>query len=273
MLTQGMKDGTLPVPPASNNNVVYVVYIPSTSILDASAFGAGVMCFRASLHSAGGAYTAGYHDSIATPAGGVVPFIAIGDCSNDENEITAIASRELIGAATNPYEVQGSGWLLDTTTDDPWVLNLNNGELGYMCSEELPVHEAGFALNRSWSNAAAAASQTPCVPTGGDDAYFNVSAAPSTTATVAAGTTVTFALTGWSSAPVAAWKLKATKPEGSDFTLAQLAPVFSTQVINNAEAATLTLTVPASARSAQTAGVDISSGDPPHVWPVAFTVK
>lgn len=273
LLAQGITDGTLPKPPATGNNVVYVVYVPSSSILDATAFGAGVMCFRGSLHSAGGPYLAGYHDSI-TPGGAgdaLVPFVAVGDCSNDEGEITGVASRELVGAFTNPYEVLGTGYLLDLPPTDPWVLNLNSGEVGYLCAQEPRVQEGGYALNRSWSNAAAAAGRAPCVPA--DGPYFNVTADPATVVSAAAGAQLSFTLTGWSTAAVPDWKLRPAKPEGSDFALAELGIAFSSQVINNGQSVTVSFTVPKTARQAQIGGVDILSGDAARSWPVAFAVK
>jgi len=273
LLAQGITDGTLPAPPPSGNELVYVVYWPANVVLDASSAGAGVLCLRGSFHSAGGLFTAGYHESAPAPGGGRVPYAVVGDCDDSVDEITTTASRELIGCATNPYEVDLSGYLLDTAADDPWLMNLDNGEAGYMCERETATREGAYALHRSWSNAAARAGQAPCVPADPTDVYANVSASPAQIVEATAGTTVSWTITGWSTAATDAWTLRTAKPDGSDFRVEDLAPVLSKTTIDNGDTVTLTLDVPADARSAQYGGLDLLSGDHDRVWPVAFVVK
>jgi hypothetical protein len=273
LLAQGITDGTLPAPPATGNRVVYLVYWPSTAVLDATSAGAGVVCLRGSFHSAGGLFTAGYHESAPTPAGGRVPYAVIGDCDDSIDEITSTASREIIGCGTNPYEVDLSGYLLDPKPGDPWLMNVDNGEAGYMCEREPLLHEGGYALHRSWSNAAATAGTQPCIPADAGEIYESVSASPASIVPATAGSTVSWTLTGWSTAETSDWTLRTARPDGSDFAIAELAPVLSRTTINNGKTVTLTMTVPATARAAEYGGLDLLSGDHDHVWPVAFVVK
>ena len=272
LLAQGISDGLLPAPPASDSSLVYLVYWPAGPVLDASSAGAGVLCLRGA-HSAGGLFTAGYHESLPAPGGGRVPYAVIGDCESSLESITTIASRELIGAATNPYEIDLSGYLLDVQPDDPWLMNLDNGEAGYLCEGEPPVIEAGHALHRSWSNAAAAAGHAPCVPADNADPYVTVSAAPASITTVSPGAPVTLTITGWSTGPTPPWALRIHDADGSDFDSELLLPQLSRSMIGNGDTTTLTITVPATARTGQYAGLNLLSGDHEHMWPIAVTVR
>jgi hypothetical protein len=275
-LVQGIRDGTLPSPPVAGNQLLYLVYWPSNLMFDATGIGASTLCLRssnASFHSAGGAFTSGYHTTLTAPNGANVPYAVIADCTTSADGVTTTASRELIGALTNPYEVDLSGYLLDVAPDDPWLLNLNNGEAGYLCEHETATSEGGFALHRSWSNAQAAASAEPCVPADPGDVYMNVSASPSTIVQAAAGTTVTFTLTGWSTASTDDWTLDYARPEGTDLLPAMLQPQLSAMKIGNGATVTLTVKVPSTARAGQYGGLDVTSGPRPHAWPVAFVVK
>jgi hypothetical protein len=270
LIAQGITDGTLPAPPASGNAYVYLFYWPSNVVLDASSAGAGVLCQRGAFHSAGGAYTAGFHESAPAPGGGRVPYAVVGDCDGSIERITLIASRELIGCASNPYEIDVSGWLLDVASDDPWLMNLDNGEAGYLCTREPPVKEGAYVLHRAWSNREAQAGRQPCIPAD-DTPYVNVSAAPDRIVSAAAGSQVSYQLTGWSTAAADPWELQIEKPDGSDFVLDELQPTLSRGSLANGEQLTLTLSVPATAHSAQYGGIDVVSNG--HVWPVAFTVR
>ena len=273
LIGQGITSGMLPAPPTKGSQLVYTVYWPSDVVLDARAQGAGVLCQKAAFHASGELFASGYHDSFAAPNGARVDYVVVGDCSNSIDTITRTASRELIGTFTDPFEVDNSGWLLDVMSTDPWFLDVNSGEVGYLCENEKPVTEAGWTLHRSWSNAAAKAGMQPCLPSPEGTAYYNVSASPSGTVHAAAGTTVVYTLTGWSSEPVPRWGLAMTKPEGSDFTLTELSPTFGAAKLGNGEVTTLTLHVPLTASRAQLGGINVSSGPQQHTWPVAFTVE
>ena len=274
MLTTAISDGTLPAPTAGANALAILVYVPATSILDATAAGGGVICLQGSFHTAGGLFTAGYHESFLAPDGTRVPYAVIGDCTSELDEITEAATRELIGMITNPYEVDNTGYLFETVPTDPWLFNLDNGEVGYFCSgEQTHADEGGFTLHRSWSNAAAKAGQEPCVPVPADDVYTNVSADPETLVSAAPGTTLSFQLTGWSTAPTAEWGLLLSRPDGVDYTVARIAAKLSAGSINNGKIVTLTMTVPSTAKSGEYGGVNVLSGPNERVWPVGFTVK
>ena len=100
-----------------------------------------------------------------------------------------------------------------------------------------------------------------------------MSAAPKTIANAAPGSRVTFTLTGWSSADGPPWALGVARADGSDFAPGQLSPRLSVDALGNGETATLELTVPVTARSAQFGGINVLSGPEARAWPVAFVVE
>jgi hypothetical protein len=65
-------------------------------------------------------------------------------------------------------------------TDEPdlsWLYGLGGGELGDMCSQTpgvfLQFPGLAYTVQRTWSNAAAAAGNDPCVPPAPGEVYFN----------------------------------------------------------------------------------------------------
>src|SRR5581483_7654270 len=131
-----------------------------------------------------------------------------------------------------------------------------------------------------WSNAAAAAGGSPCIPFPGSATYFNVSpsnpnvdwhvwnAAP---LVVPAGGSVQVTLTGWSK-PVygGSWTLFTQTPSDNPYALG--ASLNTTTMTQNGTA-TLTLTVPSGAVSGQIAYATVGSvhfgapGNGSGLWP------
>ena len=88
---------------------------------------------------------------------------------------------------------------------------------------------------------------------------------------VAAGGSVTFTITGWSTAEKAPWKLKVDPADVSDF---DPSGTLSANAIQNGTTVTLTLTAPAGTPRGQVGAVYVASGAfGEHYWPVAIQVK
>jgi hypothetical protein len=197
--------GTIPQPDAST---ILVFYFPaSTAItLDGST----------SCQTFGG-----YHNS--TTAGGVTfTYAIIDECAPQTGaggptlsllqETTFASSHEIVEAATDPYQQQTLtsitlGFYLNF--NDPAIIPWNNiggGEAADMCVDLVGLGqdeatEAGFTVQRIWSNAAAAAGGDPCVPASAST-YFNV--APETwLLTIPVGGSATFTADAFSTAPMA----------------------------------------------------------------------
>lgn len=243
--------GTVPPPLATGNQFLYMIYIPSTVPLGMSL--AGIL---------------GYHQ-MTTLNGIKFPFAVVLDDGNVD-DTTVTASHELIEAATDPMDPPIDGYYSDPPLPDPW--NLILGEVGDLCNDEPFEHESGFAVQRSWSNAAAMAGQAPCVPNE-HDPWMTVTAQPATMPTIPAGGTATFTLTGWSTAPQPDWQIKTYAADYSDLTDADMAATLSTTLINNGTTSTLTLHAPTTAMSGQHGGVYVLSGPAHRPWAVGFTVQ
>jgi hypothetical protein len=251
-----INDGTLPAPDATGDQHIYMLYVPRKVTL------------AADLQDEYG------HHGMGTGKGVHIAYAVILDPSfnTDElNGITSTAAHELMEAATDPYDSPDDGWYVDPPLPDPWWEIA--GEVGDLCDGEALIQAGGFAVQRIYSNTAAAAGKNPCVPEDPDDAWQDVTVTPATMPTVAAGGTATFTLTGWSTSQVPDWALDDYTADYSDLADTDMNPTFSSKMINNGTSVMLTLHVPASATSGQTGALYILSGPQIRPWPVGFIVK
>jgi hypothetical protein len=150
--------GDAGVPPVTANNI-YVVFYPSTTTITVPQFG-WTLCQN----------NLGYHESIGgSPS---IVYAVIPDCgpvptrtTTGLDSVTSIASHELVEAVTDPFETS----LAWATLDAPHaVWNFVPGsEVGDMCAFEPQSYArivGPYVVQRSWSNASAAAGHDPCVP-------------------------------------------------------------------------------------------------------------
>jgi hypothetical protein len=276
LIEQKIGDGTLPsafdVDGGSTDagagvagDYVYVIFYPQGTT--AGSFLAGP---STCADLGGGEFIGGYHWE--TQSGAYhVPYAVIPTCSDASgveraSDIEASASHEIIEASTDPFPYTSTAYAL-TDLSDPWTFT--DGEVADLC-EGQTLQQNGFTVQRVWSNAAAAAGTAPCIPApaGG---FYDVSPSPDTTQTVAAGSSVTFTLTGFSTAPLPPWSLQAFAEQGAFVPTLQL----SASTIGNGQTATLKVSVPSTAASQSYASVIVSCSRAPgdfNYWPVAVTV-
>jgi hypothetical protein len=241
-----------PVPAVAAPEPLYVVYVPAdVAITDLDG--------RRS-----------YHDVIKLGDGGRVPLAVVLDDGSGTAATLLAAAHQLIDTATDPFPPPRDGFYADPPASDPWSLAL--GEIADLCEGEDLVSDGGYALPRVYSNRAVTAGQSPCTPVVPNDTYNDVSATPPQMPTVAAGSSAVYVLTGWSTREIPDWSLSLHAADRSDFTLLQMSPDLSSDMINNKSKVTLTLRVPPDAISGQTGGVYVLSGDK-HPWAVGFVVK
>jgi hypothetical protein len=256
-LESNMMTGALPVPTAGDGSL-YAVFIPHGVQFNEDILGLGPLC---------GSYL-GYHNS-ANYNGVPFAFAVIGDCYGRAKDVQAVASHEIAEACTDPYDAPQDGYYIDLNPPNPWTIDLGE-EVGDLCQSENVVTEGNYTLQTIWSNSAAKIGN-PCVPPP-EPTYYNVSATPDAP-TVAAGSTVTYTLTGWSTAPVPDWGLAAGDAKNSQLSAVTLSPQFSSFTINNGQQVMLTLTVPAGTPSGTVGGLILQSGALQHYWPVMFVVQ
>jgi len=127
----------------------------------------------------------GYHSNLTLDAAHGnrdVAYIVIPRCSQQVtgmsllDAVTDTGSHELIEASTDPYPQTNGAYGQVDNNHIYWLLALGGGETADMCAQQpnLPYKdpEVGYLVQRSWSNAAAAASHDPCVPAA-NPVYFN----------------------------------------------------------------------------------------------------
>jgi hypothetical protein len=245
--------GSIPAPPQTGSQYLYMIYVPSTVPLG---------------NSLQGFY--GYHYALTHTGGARYAYAVILDDDTGIDTTTSTAAHELIEAATDPFSAPNDGWYTDPALPDPWYLIL--GEVGDLCNFDPFEHEAGFVYQRSWSNAAAAAGLNPCIPNE-DDVYESVTADPPTMPHAAKGSTVTFTLTGWSTQEEPDWTIGTYDADYSDLSSQQMTPMLSTTTINNGRTATLTFKVPLNAQTGKLGGVYVLSGPYSRPWAVGFIVQ
>lgn len=245
--------GQVPRPAAAANQVLYLIYVPP-----AVARGSGLTA-------------RGYHEMLTLPDGVRAPIAVVPDDGDGAAAMTMRAAHQLINAVTDPYIPPKDGYYADPPRTDPWTLV--RGELGDLCEGEEPFIEDGFAFPRVYSNRAAASSTPPCLPVLPGDSWSEVTAEPSQIQMVAAGGSVRFRLTGWSTSPLPDWQIRVQAADFSQLSQDEMRPQLSSDTINNNTTVTLMLHAPFEASRGTTGGVYLLSGKNQHPWAVGFVVQ
>jgi hypothetical protein len=263
LLTKKINDGTLPKPPMTNDQNLYMVYFPSTTTVNQPDGSALCSVF------------AGYHSSATYVGGGKIIYAVIGDCGfGGLDYITSTVSHELAEAATDPFPGGSGSYRMDVMPPDPWTFE-DGQEVGDLCETEDDVYESDqfgtWALQPIWSNSAAAAMMNPCIPS--DGKYNTVTVIPADVPTVAAGQSFTFRITGWANYMTQPWMVRVGDGDYSFYSATDLQANLSGMSINNKGTLTLTLKAPVNANSGDPCGVKVLSGPTGHIWPVGFIVQ
>jgi hypothetical protein len=118
----------------------------------------------------------GYHADFALSAGTTVTYAVLPRCPSQFSDITQLdtltgaASHEYIEAATDPMPFANPAWSNADASGGGWAIAGGGAEVGDMCATLGNVFskttDVPYLVQRSWSNAAAAASHDPCVPQG-----------------------------------------------------------------------------------------------------------
>lgn len=155
-------DGTHPEWPANAPGTIYLLFYPAGTTIT----GDGTSCED---------YGA-YHWYVQSGADKIA-YAVIPTCDALPGEtvfdgVTVSASHEIVEAATDPYD---GGYMAVGPDFGVWELMMFGAEVGDMC-QMIPDYgvtpsDLGYLVQRSWSNAAAAAGHDPCVPASG--VYFN----------------------------------------------------------------------------------------------------
>lgn len=174
-------DGTHPefaTPP--DPDALYLLYYPANTSITLSG--------STSCQAFGG-----YHQSTRLHDGtrvayAVMPRCGIGAGGTLFDGLTAVASHEVVEAATDPDPSGKTAYASVDTANRGFAILAGGAELADLCEFMQDVNYKSafnFMLQRSWSNASAKAGHDPCVPAPSGRAYFN--AAPVLTDTIHLG--------------------------------------------------------------------------------------
>jgi len=200
--------------PGADASTVFVVFYPPSAPLDVHG--------KKSCEAFDG-----YHLARPAKAGPPVIYAVVSRCETGSkalDAVTAAASHEIVEAATDPFYEDDPAFASADDAHAAWTL-ATVGEVSDMCA--LEPQAAGrlvgdFMVQRSWSNAAAAAGHDPCVPAVPGpffsalpvlDESVSLDTGSSTLATkgvrVAVGETRTIDIALYSDAPTGAWQVSA----------------------------------------------------------------
>lgn len=236
LLYAGLADGSLPRPASGLADVLYMIWFPATTTIVAGS--------DRSCDAFGG-----YHNS-ARRGGVELSYAVIAACSdfvsglNDLENREVVASHELIEAATDPVPDNHPSFQLDDPTS-PWFgFGTEVADLCQLPDTAEIVREAGFVAQRSWSTAAAAAEQDPCVP-GAHADYFNLAVQNPGVLRIAPGGHQAITLRAWASGAArgTSWQLQTGAVMDSAQTLK-----LSASTIKDGATVSLDVALPDSAR-------------------------
>jgi hypothetical protein len=168
----GKLDGTHPEFGTPDANTVYVIfYLASTTV----TFEGLVACET----------FGGYHSSVALPGGaGSASYAVLPRCTSlgrpqlqGLDATTGAGNHELVEATTDPLPLSKPAYLTVDGDHVAWPLALGGGEVGDLCAQDpnafVQPPDYPYTLQRTWSNAQAAAGHDPCVPALVAEVYFN----------------------------------------------------------------------------------------------------
>ncbi len=210
--------------PTNDANTVYILYLPETFELTSDGSDACTV-------------EDGYHDETFTTANDSVVYAVIVEGCHDTEDVvsfsTETASHELVESSTDPFIQDKLAW--DTFDADHYAWEMwtqKQDELADACQDNddayyTDVAPFAYALQRSWSNASAAAGHNPCVPVPSVPNYSAVAMNPvpitltvntktvSTKGfTIPVGQTQTIQVGLYSDAPTSDWTVSVVEGDG-----------------------------------------------------------
>ena len=254
-----IENGT--VPGLTKDTLVMIFFPESTTVLQ----GASTSCISFGAYHSSASSKLGAFAYAVEPA---CPGVKFGPTELAGIEVAA--SHEIIEAATDAQPGLKPGYL--AYTGDLMSFDFIGTEVGDLCAHQ-PIAVAPYWVQRSWSSAAAANGENPCVPVPDGEVYCNIAPPADDIRTVKPGESTVFEITGWSLAPTDDWQIDAQQ-KYADFDVKL---ELDRTTLNNGQVAHLTVTVPADAKPDAAAGFVVRSlrgGDKGNytMWPMAVIV-
>lgn len=256
-IDQSVADGTLPKSPDAQPYLYFVMYPKQTQI----SFVGGGNCDYVAWHqdTQQGNVFAIYPEACTS--------VPIGDGKTSRREMNI--SHELVESLTDPFVLTKPAWFFGMNVIDTFG-TVDGGEVADLCFDEAAL-EGTHTFSRFWSNSQIAAHRNGCAPYAAGQVGFNVSPPNKNILHGKPGTTITVPLTGWSEADIGSWTLKPQWYYG-DF---DPKPSVDVTTLTNGGSATLTLTIPATAKASMQSHVILYSfltTSDYHIWPFQMMV-
>ena len=186
-------------------NTLYVLYFPLNTYIVQSS-GAESCGVFGGYHYNGVNQNKAYAYAVIPDCGDTFFEEGFGDAYNLAG-IEAAASHEIAEAATDPGAPAALSYTMSNNQISPWALTPGGGEVGDMCNTST-THwadaDAGYLMQRIWSNTLAQGDGSPCAPVIYGEP-FAASSGPSRILNGQAGDTVEVPYQSWSTAPVPDW--------------------------------------------------------------------
>jgi hypothetical protein len=149
--------GASPIWGTADSSTIYAFLIPATTDLEAG----GACCTD----------FFGYHYEVPIAGGTPISYAVICECTDPPptplENVTTTISHELVESATDPFPSSSPAYTGTDNNDVIWS-DATGGEIADMCEfnadENYLPPGSTYMVQRSWSNAAAAAGTNPCVP-------------------------------------------------------------------------------------------------------------
>jgi len=246
--------------PANDANTIYILYLPES--LELTSDGSNACDVED-----------GYHDETFTTSNDRVVYAVIVEGCHDTEDVvsfsTETASHELVESSTDPFIQEALAWTGFDADHYAWeTWTEQQDELADACQDNddayyTDVAPFAYALQRSWSNASAAAGHNPCVPVPGVPNYSAVALDPQPitltvdTKTISTkgfsipnGQTQTIRLGLYSDAPTADWTVSVVEGDGfSTPSTSHLQITMSAASGNNGDVVDATITTTATKAS------------------------
>jgi hypothetical protein len=205
-----------------------------------------------------------------------VPFAVVPRCG-DEAATTMTASHEILEMATNP-DPNLPGFRLPPGS--PAIAFAASGaEPADVCNllnpERPRIDERGFAMQRAWSNKAAAAGIDPCAPPAADAPYAALIPRAPVVRLVGDAATTSLVLDAAADRPDLSWKVSAIDLTGRRDGVAYLDLQLDRERVANGETAALSITLRRTDRRRELAIVGLVSlvNEREHLWPLAISMR
>lgn len=215
-----------------------------------------------------------YHRMLRTE-GASFAYAVVPHCG-PEAELTATASHELLEATTNP-DPQAPGFRLEPGARAA-PFSAAGAEpadpCGLLALDGRASTEGDFAVERAWSNRAAALGSDPCGPASSDAPYLALTARTPTVRLGAVGDIATILLDAASTGTVDGWDVAARDLTGQREGERYVEAALDRQVVHPGDVVLLTvrlLKVPPQRRTI--VGVVSTRGAHAYAWPVAVSTR